>query len=167
MTAPPKYVLDANVFMEAARRYYAFDLVPAFWQALIDNAQKGRLLSIDRVRDEVSYPDELAKWSKGSFHPWFVSTGEAEILQAYRQIMRWAQAQSQYSNGAKAEFADERNADAWLIAYAQARGAVVVTHEVPDSKIKKKIPIPNVCKAFSVPFIDSFAMLRALGVKLG
>jgi hypothetical protein len=25
-----KYVLDANVFIEAARRYYAFDIAPPF-----------------------------------------------------------------------------------------------------------------------------------------
>jgi hypothetical protein len=25
------YVLDANVFIEAARRYYAFDLATRFW----------------------------------------------------------------------------------------------------------------------------------------
>ncbi|MHB9112955.1 MAG: DUF4411 family protein, partial [Thermoleophilia bacterium] len=44
MTRP--YLLDANVFIEAANRYYAFDLVPAFWQALIDHATNGELLSI-------------------------------------------------------------------------------------------------------------------------
>lgn len=44
-----KYVLDANVFIEAARRYYAFDLAPAFWRALIKHAIQGRVLSIDRI----------------------------------------------------------------------------------------------------------------------
>jgi len=29
------YVLDANVFIEAARRYYAFDIAPKFWDTLI------------------------------------------------------------------------------------------------------------------------------------
>lgn len=32
---PTCYLLDANVLMEAARRYYAFDIAPGFWQALI------------------------------------------------------------------------------------------------------------------------------------
>lgn len=29
-----KYCLDANVFVEAHRRYYAFDIAPPFWRAL-------------------------------------------------------------------------------------------------------------------------------------
>ncbi len=38
MSAPPVYLLDANVFITASRRYYAFDLVPTFWSALVANA---------------------------------------------------------------------------------------------------------------------------------
>ena len=26
-----RHLLDANVFIEAAKRYYAFDLAPSFW----------------------------------------------------------------------------------------------------------------------------------------
>jgi hypothetical protein len=29
------YVLDADVFIEASRRYYAFDIAPKFWDSLI------------------------------------------------------------------------------------------------------------------------------------
>jgi hypothetical protein len=32
--------------------------------------------------------------------------------------------------------------------------------------IKNKVPIPNVCQAFKVPCIDTFTMLRIMGVKL-
>jgi Domain of unknown function (DUF4411) len=168
VSVPPKYLLDANVFIQAARGYYAFDLAPAFWQALVDHASNERLLSIDRVREEIEQgKDELAKWAGGTFHPWFASTNENDVLQAYRATMRWAQAQTQYSAAAKAEFADTKNADAWLVAYAQAKGCVIVTHEQPDPKVQRKIPIPNVCQAFTIDFLNSFAMLRALGVRLG
>ena len=168
MSVLSKYVLDANVFIQAARAYYAFDLAPAFWQALFDYASNGRLLSIDRVKEEIEQgKDELAKWASGTFHKWFASTNENDVLQAYGGIMQWAQAQPQYSAAAKAEFADVKNADAWLVAYAQAKGYVVVTLEQPAPNAQRTIPIPNVCQAFSIPFIDSFAMLRALGVKLG
>lgn len=33
------YVLDTNVFIEADSRYYAFDLVPAFWDNLVVKAK--------------------------------------------------------------------------------------------------------------------------------
>ena len=46
------YVLDANVFIEAARRYYAFDLAPVFWESILQHAAHGRIYSIDRVKKE-------------------------------------------------------------------------------------------------------------------
>lgn len=161
-------MLDANVFIQAARGYYAFDLAPAFWQALVDHASNGRLLSIDRVKDEIELgKDKLADWVASAFGTWFASTNEADVLGAYAVAMRWAQAEVQYSEAAKAEFADTKNADAWLIAYAQAKGSVIVTLEQPDPNVRRKIPIPNVCESLGIPYLDSFAMLRALGVRFG
>lgn len=49
----PAYVLDANVFIEAAHRYYAFDLVPRFWDSLLHHAEDGVIGSIDRVKQEL------------------------------------------------------------------------------------------------------------------
>lgn len=168
MTEGTVYVLDANVFIQAARHYYAFDIVPAFWQALIDHASNRRLLSIDRVRRESQRgKDELAQWADSTFLTWFASTDQNDVVQAYGQIMRWAQAQGQFTDAAKAEFAREENADGWVVAYAQTRGYVVVTHEQLDPKIRRRIKIPNACQASSVPYIDTFQMLRELGVRLG
>lgn len=161
-----KYVLDANVFIEAARRYYAFDLAPAFWRALIEHAIQGRVLSIDRVSEELKKGhDDLAKWAKTEFHEWFVSTAEHSVIECYRSIMEWVHSRSQFSDVAKADFAG--GADGWLVAFARTRGYVVVTHEQFDDKIKRKVPIPNVCRAFDVSCVDTFAMLRELGVRLG
>lgn len=50
MSVSSQYLLDANVFIEAARRYYAFDLVPSFWNKLVSLASNGDILSIDRVK---------------------------------------------------------------------------------------------------------------------
>jgi len=47
------YVLDANVFIEAARRYYAFDLAPMFWESLVHHAVNGRIQSIDLIKREL------------------------------------------------------------------------------------------------------------------
>lgn len=164
----PKFLLDANVFMQAARGYYAFDIAPAFWQALIDHASKGSVLSIDRVRDEIEQgKDDLANWASGNFHQWFASTGDSDVVEAYGKIMNWAHAQPQYSPAAKAQFAGVKNADAWLVAHALAKKCVVVTQEQPRPEAKRKVFIPDVCQAFGVSFLDTYAMLRALRVKLG
>jgi hypothetical protein len=162
------YVLDANVFIEAAKRYYAFDIVPAFWRALTDHASDGRLLSIDRVRRELQrQKDELAQWASSAFQPWFAPSNQNDVTQAYSQIMEWAQAQEKFRDGAKADFASAEHADAWVVAYARARDCVVVTHELFDAKTRKEIKIPNVCQAFSVQWVDTFQMLRELRVRLG
>lgn len=166
MNQPHVFVLDANVFIEAARRYYAFDIAPAFWNALLDWAQKGHIVSIDRVKDELArLNDEVAEWARGQFHEYFASTMDEEVIDAYRQIIQWAYAQAQFKESAKAEFARADNADAWIVAYALAKRAIVITHEQFKPDIKRKIPIPNVCRAFSVPYMDTFEMLRQLGVR--
>jgi hypothetical protein len=166
MTSLQTYVLDANVFIEAARRYYAFDIVPPFWQILVNHGNSGRMLSIDRIKNELNRGnDELAEWANNSFHMCFASTAGEDIIDSYRQIMIWSQDQSQYTEGAKAEFASV--ADAWLVAYALAKGCIVVTHEQFDANIRRRIKIPNVCRAFDVEYVDPFRMMRVLGIRLG
>ena len=160
------FVLDANVFIEAARRYYAFDLVPVFWESLIEYATAGRIQSIDRVRKELEEgKDELAEWAKRHFSHAFASTDKEDIVRSYGKVINWVNGQVEFCDAAKAEFAHAKNADGWVIAYAHARRCIVVTQEVLAPDAKRKVPIPNVCQAFNVSFIDTFEMLRKLGAR--
>lgn len=164
MTAGQTYVLDANVFIEAAKRYYAFDIAPSFWQMLVVQANNGQVQSIDRVKCELLRAD-LAMWANGTFNEFFASTSDQEVIVAYRDVMAWSQNQTQFTEAAKAEFASV--ADGWLVAYALAKRCVVVTHEQFDPNIRRKVKIPNACQAFGVPYTDTFQMMRELGVVLG
>ncbi|MHB0886420.1 MAG: DUF4411 family protein [Bacillota bacterium] len=156
--------MDANVFIEAANRYYAFDLVPAFWQALIDHATNGELLSIDKVKDEITrLGNELTEWAKKDFR-WFAPTDQTNTLKAYRDSCCWAQGHAQFSDGAKSQFAGV--ADGWLVAYAKANDCILVTHEQFAKDVKARIPIPNACRELGLEIRDTFAMLRALSIKL-
>lgn len=160
------YLLDANVFIEASRRYYAFDIAPSFWEALLDFAKKGKLISIDRVKNELLRgKDELSKWAKGKFSPWFRSTDNDSVLANYRKVIEWAENHLQFTQEAKNELYKADNADAWLVAYALCNGNVIVTHEVYNHEVKKKIPIPNICDDFGIDYIDTFEMLRRLNFK--
>ena len=168
--ARPVYVLDSNVFIEAARRYYAFDLAPRFWDSLVEHADNGEIESIDWVKKELGKgkgkkgeEDELAKWANSNFGHAFCSTDEEDVIESYGMVMTWVQGQSQYTDAAKTYFAS--GADGWLVAYARSKGRVVVTHEVLDPNIRRKVPIPNVCDAFGVVYADTFKMLRELGVR--
>ena len=79
--------------------------------------------------------------------------------------MIWSQGQAQFTTAAKAEFA--RVADGWLVAYALAKVCIVVTHEQFNLEAKARIMIPNACQAFGVKYVDTFQMMRELGVRLG
>jgi len=162
MPTDKKYLLDANVFIEAKRRYYAFDVCPGFWDCLVWHHQDACVHSIDRVREELERGgDELKEWVQRTMPAsCFASSDEPNVIEQYSQMQVWARQQDQFTETAKAEFADK--ADAWLIAYAKIKSVVLVTHEVLDRYIQKKIPMPNVCEAFNVAYVDTFAMLRDL-----
>lgn len=89
------------------------------------------------------------------------------MLVGYRQIMQWSQSQYQFTAEARADFADGDNADAWLVAFARAESKIVVTHEQYDPNVRRKIPIPNAARPFNVKCVDTFQMLRELGIRLG
>ena len=163
MSTPlPIYVLDANVFIDAHRRYYAFDICPGFWDAVLHYHKAGRIISIDKVRKEILAGDALEAWAKNNAPAsLFSSTAEAAVTNHFAAMMQWVQAQAQFKPAAKAEFAGA--ADGWAAAYAKAYpDYVVVTHEEYARDAKKKVPLPNVCKQFGVLYVDTFMMLRDL-----
>jgi hypothetical protein len=161
-TSSPVYVLDTNVFVQAHRRHYAFDICPGFWDCLIYHHETGRIVSIDRVRDEILAGDALETWAKDSAPPsLFAATADAAVVQNYKDMVRWVNANSQFNSEAKTDFAHV--ADAWLCAYAKAKAQhVVVTHEELSPQAKRRIPIPSVCRQFGVDYIDPFTMLKDL-----
>jgi hypothetical protein len=113
MSTNDKYLLDSNVFIEAKRRYYAFDLCPAFWKSLIQQHQAGRVFSIDRVKHElVRGGDDLANWIANTMPAsCFVSTADTAVVASFEQMLTWVQAQPQFLSAAKGDFASV--ADGW------------------------------------------------------
>jgi predicted nucleic acid-binding protein len=164
--ANKRYLLDSNIFIAAARQYYRFEFAPGFWKCLEEHGKTGRVQSVDRVKDELLRgKDDLAEWAKNVFGDAFASTGDSDVLATFGRIMSWAQSQSQFMDAAKAEFAG--CADGWLVAYAKVYGLVVVTQELFSADARKRVLIPNVCKAFDVEYVNTWEMLQALGAKLG
>ncbi|NQT27902.1 DUF4411 family protein [candidate division KSB1 bacterium] len=158
-----KYVLDANVFMEASRRYYPFDFAKPFWDGLLYYSEMKIVCSVDKVLDEINKGnDELKTWANNEYIDYFIPTKNEDILTAYSTIVIWAQGQDQYTQLAKDTFMKAENADTWVLAFALSNELAVVTHEVLDNHIRKRIPIPNVCNAFNIKPCDTFEMLRNL-----
>jgi hypothetical protein len=166
MSGSRRYVLDANVFIEAKNKYYDFDFCPGFWAALIAEHRKGRVSSIDKVFDELAdRGDPLSEWVKHTApDAFFKKTQDQAVVDAFQGMVTWANSEPQFMPAAKADFAS--TADGWLIALAKANGLFVVTHEEYAPDVKRKIPIPNVCVEFEVEYVNTFEMLADLGVKL-
>lgn len=149
--------------MAASRNYYALDFCPAFWKCIYQYFRAGRLRSIDRVFAEIKGPRDLVRWAKNAPDGLFAFSGDQQVVSNFAGLMDWVEGNSQFFTEAKTEFASA--ADGWLVAYAQAHNATVVTQEVLAPDAKKKVPIPNVCQQFNVPYRDTFEMLRQLGVQ--
>jgi hypothetical protein len=161
-----RYLLDPNILIEAHQRYYPIELVPGFWQALIDHHEERRVFSIEQVKQEIKEgKDELWQWAKEKApKTFFKQTADRQVTVWYGKIMEWVSEQSQFKDAAKEQFAS--GADGWLIAYAKSNKLVVVTHEGHSAEAKRTVPIPIVCEEFEVAFTNTFDMLRDLGVQL-
>ncbi|WP_053361470.1 DUF4411 family protein [Bacillus sp. FJAT-27251] len=161
------FILDANVFINAHRLYYSFDFAPSFWQALEEAAKKSAICSIDKIHEELTCaaePDHLHEWSGNQFREHFEKTDSQDVIEAYARLQQWANSSDHFLPEAKSEFAS--NADAWLIAYAKARGGTLVTHEAYNREKRNRILIPVACQEFEVPYVNTFDMLRQLNIKL-
>ena len=163
---PEKYVLDANAFIQAKRRFYGLDFCPGYWATLIWHQRQERVCSIDKVQDELLRGgDDLAQWAGQQFGAAaFAETSTPEVAAVYSQMLAWVMAQPHFHESAKTEF--QQVADGWLAAYAKAKGHVVVTLEEYDPLRRNKVPLVNVCRAFDVATITPFELLRRLDVKL-
>ncbi len=158
------FALDANVFIEAHRRYYGLDLCPGFWTCLRHYGGRQRVVSIDKVCAELlAGRDVLAQWVKEGPDGLFVPSAEPNVSDAFAEMMDWVQGNAQFRREAKAEFAAA--ADGWLAAYAKVHDAVVVTHEQYNPNVNRRVPLGNVCHRFSILQQDTFQMLRELDVQ--
>ena len=87
MKKPATYVLDSDVFIAAKNAYYAFDICPGFWEAIVQAHQHDRVRSIDRIKAELlagQPKEDLVVWVKqtvpaGFFH----GTQSKAVLDAY------------------------------------------------------------------------------------
>lgn len=161
-----KYLLDTSVLIEAFKSYYEPSLVSTFWERLAEQSRIEVISSIDKVRSEIHPKNTfLTDWANNNFAQW-ESTTNVDTMDWYEKLIQWSTTHSQFNVNAKNEFASENKADPWLIAHAMATGCVVVTEEVFNHDIKRKIPIPNVCEAFDIPYMNTFQMLHELGIRL-
>jgi hypothetical protein len=84
------YLLDANVFIQAKNLHYGFDFCPAFWRWLERENDGGRVLSTEKVGDElIAGNDELAKWAETRGERFFMAP-DSTVVPALTRVSTWA-----------------------------------------------------------------------------
>ena len=150
------YLLDANVFIAAKNLHYGLDFCPAFWDWLIEKQSVGIVLTVEKVRDEVTaVADELSDWMDHRDPSFFLAV-DASLFPSLAAVSNWATG-NRYEQAAVSTFL--QIADYYLIAQALAGGHTVVTHEVPSASTRK-IKIPDACIGLGIDFVTPFQMLR-------
>lgn len=157
-------LLDANVFIEAKNRYYGFDLVPAFWTWIEDQAEAGEIASTDMIYGELKdYGDELSEWVKDRrdliFH---MESSSAAVAATVARLGTWAQDEN-YKAHVLEQFMS--GADPFLIGVALESDSIVVTHETASRSKRKGVKIPDACRHVGVQCENTFEMMRALGAR--
>lgn len=151
-----RYLLDANVFIQAKNLHYGLDFCPAFWDWLVDKNDAYKVASVEKVGDELAAgQDELSVWADARGHGFFLQPDEA-VVPALGMVSAWSSGQG-YEPSAISTFLQV--ADYWLVAHALAHQYTVVTHEVPSDSTRK-IKIPNACIGLRLHCLSPYEMLR-------
>ena len=166
------YCLDTSVYSQANRSYYAFDIAPPFWNALVTLAQNGIIISPIAVYDELKEgKDDLKQWAKDHHKILFIEP-DSKVNDAYRHVAEFADKRYRDQHQIR-EFL--KGADPWVIAHAKAHSLSVVTMEgvkqaenvdKSTGRFIGRIKIPNMCDHLGIKCISTFELLRALKIGL-
>lgn len=152
------YLLDTNTLIQAKNEYYGFDVCPGFWEWIDFENNRGVVISIEPVLDELrDGADQLTDWANERAEQLFLPVDKATIA-ALPTVVKWVN-DFDFKEAAKRDFLAK--ADPILIAYALSHDDMTLaTHEVHIEGERKKVKIPTVCKALGVSCIRTFGMLR-------
>lgn len=158
------YVIDSNSFIQAHRVYYPLDVAYSFWQKVKQLADAGKIISIDKVRDEIfDHNDELEAWCKENLPNSFFKDSSASILE-YSQVTAWAISNNDhFLPKALNEFLDADEADAFMVAFVlNDPNKVLVTQETSEPFRRNKVKIPDACIALNIQYLNVMDMFRQL-----
>ena len=162
------FIVDTNFFIQSHRVTYPLDVAVGFWNTVIKIANENKIISIDKVKNEIyENDDELTTWIADNLPAeFFKPTDSRDILTNYSRIVNWANSKNTfYLPKAINEFLDFDNADAWLAAYALSldEECCITTQEKSEPNRKSKIKIPEVCDEFNIQYKNIIEMFRELG----
>ena len=167
-----KFLIDSNSFMTPFRQFYAFDLVPGYWEELSKRLDTGRLILLDMVKAEINKgQDALADWINQQTGFVICRHVEPAFVGKYQEVLQYVQSCGFYKDNALRTWSSVDVADPWLIAAAAVNGYTIITAEVSSGGLSIKTPnknakIPDVANAFGVKTGNLFYMMRQMGIRV-
>ena len=170
------YLIDANALITPYQTYYAFDLVPQFWDFLAEQVANGNIIIIDKIYDEIAAnkdkkktSDALQLWIE-TLSKYKKSVRTKEILVSYSYVVNHINDSGKYTDSAVRLWFDEKHADPWLVATAKAENHKIITFETSKGATSKGqswsvVKIPNVCEDLDVECVGLFNVLHKLGLE--
>ena len=155
-----KYLLDSNIFIQSKNLHYRFSFCGNFWTLLLDMHDKDMVFTINAVKEELlKINDELSDWVKAS--PQSMCLDQWDAIDDWAEVTEYPRTCGHpYQDYALEEFSNVAEADAWLIAYAKKYGYTIVTNEVRNPDMRKKVPLYDIAEVFNVPCITLFDFLE-------
>ena len=124
-----KFLIDSNSFMAPYRQYYAFDLIPTYWDELSKRTESGRLALLDMVKAEIDKgEDDLAEWVGKQTGFEICNHVTPEIISKYQDVLQYVQSCGLYKEQALQAWAPGHIADPWLIAAAAVNDYTIVVN---------------------------------------
>lgn len=168
-----KFLIDANTLMTASRFFYAYDLVPSFWESFEDEIKIGNIVLLDMVKAEIDKgQDKLKQWVSEREDDFEICNHvDSEIIPKYAEVMQYIQECGFYNEKGLNEWARNEVADPWLIATAAAKGYKLITFEQSAGSLNAKnksgrVKIPDVAKHFDVEVHNLYHMMRQLKITI-
>jgi predicted nucleic acid-binding protein len=153
------YILDTNVFIEAWNKYYSPDIIPTYWEMILDFARNNQVFIPEAVYDELQEKDDhLSQWITDN--KFIIENTDVDIQKQLQKILADNLAKLIVNSNKR-----RNTADPWVVAHAMSKGHYVVTKETLTGRPNDP-RIPDVCSVFGINYINDFDMIRELGIKL-
>ena len=155
-----RYLLDANIYIDAYDRYYRNEYFPTFWEKF-ETILNEHVVIPRVVKDEII----KSPW----FSQWFEDHYEGDLLNhkdyagQWQTILDFVKSSGLYKDVALTAqttgWANDHIADPWLVAIAKEEDLTVVSEEVRDPNLGKG----NLIKAAKIPDVCDKQKVRCIG----
>ncbi len=163
-----KYLLDTNSLITPYKTYYPFDFAKKFWDQMHQAIDRGNILILDLVYEEVKKgDDQLSEWMNELDSSLILNHIQPAIITRYAEILQHIQTSNFYKEKALLDWSKSDAADPWLIATACTYGYRIITFETKNGNLNivnksARAKIPDVCSVLGVACEDLYSMMRNL-----